>query len=90
MCHLLVVLICNYVEDFLLKYEYQNVITFITQHSGINCQVWICCVCVSLLEVRSCVTKDSILVKLEHVFSYCVSTKQTNYHHISVMWLGQL
>jgi len=29
-----------------LKYNLQNVVTFMTQHSGINCQVWIQCVCV--------------------------------------------
>lgn len=34
--------------------------------------------CVSMLEVKSCDRRDSTFVKLEHVFSHCVSAKQTN------------
>jgi hypothetical protein len=43
---------------------------------------------VSMLDVRSCGRKDSIFVKLEHVFSHCVSTKQTNCKEVEFQSMG--
>lgn len=42
----------------------------------------------SLLKVTSCVRKDSIFVKLEHVFSHCVSTKQTDCKEVYFQSMG--
>jgi len=46
------------------------------------------CVCVSMLEVRSCDRKDSIFVKLEHVFSHHVNAKQTNCKEVEFRSMG--
>jgi hypothetical protein len=41
-----------------------------------------------MLEVRSCDRKDSIFVKLEHIFSYHVSSKQTNCEEVEFRSVG--
>jgi hypothetical protein len=44
--------------------------------------------CVCPCWNRSCVRKDSIFVKLEHVFSHHVSAKQTNFKEVEFRSMG--